>query len=192
MKKIQMLVIALLLSTASFATDLFEEVKIMASSTNEVEVEYFNFESIPTTISIKDERGTVLYHDISKTPASLPRKFILSDLRTQTFLLKIENKNKIVEAKFAWKAGVVSPVGESARFYKPTIQKKGKKVLINLLNPSERPVKIKILDEKNNRLVPDMLVSDRFVRKIIDFSTFRDRVTVIVENGKTFVEEYNF
>jgi hypothetical protein len=192
MKKMQLFIIALFLTLASFAADFEEEIRLVAASTDEVEMDYLHFEPVPTTVAIRDAAGVLLFERTRQTPKQLPRKFKMDELKGAQFVVIIENDYKIVEATFSLNKGVVLPADASVRHYKPSIRQQEKSVRINLLNPDENAVRIKILDENGERLVPDIVVKSRFVRRIIDFSRFRDKAVVIVENGKTFVEEFNF
>ncbi len=192
MKKYQIVVIAVLLSTFSFASDGFKSVVLLSSENKNVVLAFNGFENIETSIMINDQFETVLFQETKKSPKLLPTQFSLNELKGNIFMVRIENKYKVIEVIYKFDNNKAIIEEQPIEVFKPIFYQKEGEVLIYLLNPLEKKVIIDILDEDGNELVPTMVSTKLVIQKTLDFSEYRSKAMIKIKNGKYFIKKVTY
>ena len=184
MKGILCFLATLFLSQGLFAGTPNSALILLRSTSKSIELNYLNFESKETTITIADQFGKVLFQKTKQTPSLLPRQFEFDELNGNQFQIAIENNFRKVKANFQFLGTKAIQLGDSQTYFKPTFTKKGNQVHINLLNPTAGTVTIEVKNRNGKLISPKMKVSGRIVKKIIDFSTYKSGAWIVVNNGE--------
>ncbi|GAA4277431.1 hypothetical protein [Aquimarina mytili] len=186
------LVLVVFLYTVSFANDSFKNIVLVSSENKNITLDYFGFESIETSLIIKDRSNIVLFNETAKKPDLLQQKFSLNELNGDMFIIRIENKYKSIEATYKYDGETAMAQGHPNEIFKPIFIKKEKEVLLYVLNSLQRKVVIDIVDEYGNTLVSKIVSSKSVIKKLFDFSSFTSKAKIRVSNGEYFVQEFNF
>ncbi len=192
MKKYQIVVIAVLLSTFSFASDDFKSVVLLSSENKNVILAYNGFENIETSIMINDQFETVLFQETKKSPKLLSTQFSLNELKGNIFMVRIENKYKVIEVVYKFDNNKAIIEEQPIEIFKPIFYQKEGEVLIYLLNPLEKKVIIDVLDEDGNELIPTMVSTKLVIQKTLDFSEYRSKAMIKIKNGKYFTKKVTY
>ncbi|MEW7292991.1 hypothetical protein [Aquimarina sp. 2304DJ70-9] len=192
MKKYLTLVLIVVLNTVSFASDDFKNIVLVSSENKTILLEYFGFEDIQTTITIKDRSNAIMFNQTEKSPNQLQQEFSLDRLNGDRFKVHIENKYKSIEVTYKFDKQRAIVQGKPIEIFKPIFIKKEKEVLLYLLNSLEKKVIIDVVDEQGNTLIPKIISTKLVVKKLFDFSSFKSKARIRVRNGKYFIQEFTF
>ncbi len=192
MKKYIALTLITFLSTVSFANDGFKNIVLVSSENRNMVLEYFGFEDIKTTLTIKNQFDTILYNETEKTPDLLQQEFNLNGEKGDKFIVRIENKYKSIEVTYTFDGQRAIAHGKPIEIFKPLFIKNGKEVLLYLLNSLEKKVIIDIVDEQGNTLVPKIISNKSVIKKLFDFSALSSKARIRVRNGRYFIQEFTF
>lgn len=152
MKKLSLAILFVSASLLSFAADLNTYLSASNTDQKSITVNFAFFEPIKTTLKITSERGNVLYKEVSDSPEAMKSYFLVDKLSDGNFFVTIENAIQTVETKFLIKDGVVV-TGDSKKYFKPTFVQKGSSIVVNLLNPEQESVTIRVLNKEGQELI---------------------------------------
>ena len=145
-------------------------------------------------LSIYDAEGKMIHSENVNSPNSVNRTYDLNALPEGTYFLEAESDSKVsrYEISVAGETALLSSDAIS-EVYKPTFYNKNGLVWVNLVNPDESPMTIKIYDNEFNEVYESDLLVDENVTKVFDMNNFQNEAYTIVvtDSAKTFTKTFS-
>jgi hypothetical protein len=190
MKKLtkkSLIILGLCTSLLGFANDKKE-----TFNENDPKVTSMTFKSVKqgSKLTIKDNRGLVLYKESIEKTGKYSKGFDLTSLPNGDYYFELDSELKLVVIPFTVISNEVSFKKEQERtVFKPVIRVKDEIVYMSRPSFDDTPMQIKIFYSENN----DLIVSEKFkkeseVKRIYDFSKSKkgNYVFVFDSNGRTY------
>ncbi len=188
MKKITFALFLMISSFFIFANTT-ENVVLEHSAGRKVSLDYMKsgFNANETTVKISDKFGVVLYKESKSSALQLKKDFLIDKTIGEVFVVTIENELKSISTTFEMKGGAVSIAKDSEVLYKPMVNLKGNKVLLSLMNPTKKNVKVSLYDI-DEKLIVDFSSTTQTLNKSIDLEAYLgDVINISVAVGvKTY------
>ena len=144
-------------------------------------------------LSIYDADEKLIHSENVNSKKDLNRTYDLNALPEGTYFLEAESDSKISRYEISI-AGATAKLatGAISEVYKPTFYNKNGLVWVNLLNPDESPVTIKIYDNEYNEVYQSDLLVGQNVTKVFDINNFQNETYTIVvtDNDKMFTKTF--
>jgi len=145
-------------------------------------------------LSIYDADEKLIHSENVNSKKDMNRTYDLNDLPEGTYFLQAESDSKISRYEISVDGATASlATGAISEVYKPTFYNKKGLVWVNLLNPDESPVTIKIYDNEHNEVYESDLLVGQNVTKVFDINNFQNEAYTIVvtDNDKMFTKTFN-
>lgn len=145
-------------------------------------------------ISIYDADDKLIHSESVNSKNDFNRTYDLKALPEGTYFLETESDSKISRYEISVDGAKASLSSEAiSEVYKPTFYNKKGLVWVNLINPDESPVTIKIYDNEYNEVYESALLVGQNVTQIFDFYNFQNEAYTIVvtDNEKTFTKTFS-
>ncbi len=142
-----------------------------------------------TVIRFFDNLGNTIYSEKTGDVATYGKKFDLMKLADGYYFLEVEDSFKEIVYTIEVSTEDAKVINKEEKL-KPVFRKKGNRLFLNLLNPKESNVEIKVLDSSNRVIYREVVEGQLVVEKAINFeNAFEDNYTVVVSNeGNTYYE----
>jgi len=162
--RILTIVIALLISTVSWATSVIEPFTVVNEKT--ITVNFEDSQSEDIMVSIVDDYGYELHNDKIKAHSLKARKYDLKHLPYGKYTVKIESERRIIYDSFELDKNESSLI-EQKIIYKPIITFTDNKCYLNLMS-QDQEVNLSIFDTNYETLYSEDITKQPTIRKIFD------------------------
>lgn len=145
-------------------------------------------------LSIYDAEDKLIHSEYVNSKNNTNRTYDLNALPEGIYFLEAESETKISRYEISVVGATASlSTGAISEVYKPTFYNRNGLVWVNLLNPDESPVTIKIYDNEYNEVYQSALLVGQNVTKIFDINNFQNEAYTIVvtDNDKTFTKTFS-
>ena len=144
-------------------------------------------------LSIYDANDKLIHSESVNSKKNFNRTYDLNALPEGTYFLEAESDSKISKYEISVDGKTASlSTGAVSEVYKPTFYNKNGLVWVNLSNPDDSPVTIKIYDNEFNEVYESPLLLGQNVTKVFDINNFQNETYTIVvtDNDKTFTKTF--
>lgn len=145
-------------------------------------------------LSIYDANDKLIHSENVNSKKDFNRTYDLNALPEGIYFLEAESDSKISKYEISVDGKTASlSTGAVSEVYKPTFYNKNGLVWVNLSNPDESPVTIKIYDNEFNEVYESALLLGQNVTKVFDINNFQNEAYTIVvtDNDKTFTKTFS-
>jgi hypothetical protein len=167
-KVIILTAVAILFITTGYATKI-PEVSVIPVDIKKTLVTFKAEEAKKVDLKIKDDRGSILFHEKFQEPTTdFSKIFSFAGLNKGTFTLCLQYDNCCIYRDLTINGRKIS-VGNEVKVYEPHHRTKDGKVFLSFFNPSMGKVYVSIY-ENGERLTRRYLGNQLIVQKCIDLS----------------------